>query len=139
MSNSLNLLENRRLAYNAGRKYLLSQGYSLYTSQFWTNRGVIDLVMEDRKTGDFVFILIESLNKDNYAKRFRMKNVANVYLKSRNIFHNIQWYVHKYKKQDKKIRLDLVQVYIENHRVKLKHRKDITKISNLIIEKQLRN
>ena len=79
MSNSLNLLENRRLAYNAGRKYLLSQGYSLYTSQFWTNRGVIDLVMEDRKTGDFVFILIESLNKDNYAKRFRMKNVANVY------------------------------------------------------------
>lgn len=128
---NLNNLKDRKIGKTAVKRFLISKGYQILATDFWTNTGLIDLVVNDRKTDEVVFVLVEYLDIKNVAKKFKQVKISQKYLNSRKVPDNIIWFINKYQLTDVNIRLDVLQVFVTIDKVKIKHRKDVKDISGL--------
>jgi len=98
------------------RKYLQKKGYRYLKSNFMTNRGEVDLIMQDGET--IVFVEVKCRKEDhraggemlvNISKRYKMETAA-------------RRFVHIHKLHSRPLRFDVIaMVTDENAKPEIKH------------------
>lgn len=95
---------------------LYQRGYRVITQNFCTDRGMIDYIATDPETDELVFVvIIENRNKD-----FKKRENWNKVMLKRFILYTARWYKVKFK-DGRNSRIDIIEAFIDEDKVKLKH------------------
>ena len=100
-------------------KYLKKQRYKIITTNFYTNRGEIDIVAKDGV--EFVFIEVKTRCNENFGKPAE----AVTYFKQKHMYQAAQYYIYKSNQNIKYIRFDVIELYIKNGKIRINHIKQI--------------
>lgn len=99
-------------------KYLEKLGYTILAQNFITYYGEIDIVAKDND--EYVFIEVKTRTSKNFGTPRDAVN-AN---KRKHIISSSKYFIYKYGLENKKIRFDIVEVYINKGKYLIEHIKN---------------
>lgn len=96
-------------------KYLERNDYDIISRNFLTNSGEIDIIAKEKD--EYVFIEV----KTRMSKRFGAPAEAVDYNKQKHILNATRYYVYKNSLENKNIRFDIIEVYINRNNKLINH------------------
>lgn len=99
-------------------KYLEDLGYIILARNFNTYRGEIDIVAKDKD--EYVFIEVKTRTSDNYGIPREAVNKK----KKNHIIKSSEYFIYKYKLENRNIRFDVVEVYVYRNMCFINHIKN---------------
>ena len=100
-------------------KYLEQKGYKILDRNFSCKRGEIDIVALDK--AQIVFIEIKSRTNKEYG----LPSEAVTKKKIEHILKTAEYYLYVRNLQKEAVRIDVIEVYIENMQIKINHLKQV--------------
>ncbi|MBN1845454.1 MAG: YraN family protein [Sedimentisphaerales bacterium] len=97
------------------RKYLQKQGYRHWTSNYATERGEIDLIMQDGQT--IVFVEVKALQRETFVAGEQLVNVR----KQSRIARAARHFLARHRLGDYPCRFDVVIVHREGKKTVCRH------------------
>jgi len=99
------------------QKYLTQNNYIIILNNFRCRFGEIDIIARDMEKQELVFIEVKTRNNSLYGRPAESINKR----KKRHILKTIQYFLHRYKLEEEFVRIDAIEVYINNGRCYLNH------------------
>lgn len=117
-------MDKRRILGNVGEteveQYLLKNNYKILDRNFQCNLGEIDIIALD-KNKEIVFIEVKTRNNILYG--YPAEAVTNK--KLQHICNTAKYYLHIRNLEDEPIRIDVIEVYIQNNCYEINHIKQV--------------
>lgn len=101
-------------------QYLLEKGYIIIDRNFNCRQGEIDIIAKDKN--EIVFIEVKTRTNKSYGKPVD----AVTYFKQNHILNSIKYYVYLNKLENEFIRIDIIEVYQKERKIKVNHIKNVT-------------
>ena len=100
---------------NIVANYLYKKGYTILDRNFYCWWGEIDIIAQDRN--EIVFVEVKTRSNRNYGDASEAVN----FNKKRHLFKTIEYYIHCHNLEHYFLRIDVVEVYFSNGKVKINH------------------
>ena len=110
-----------KLGENISCEYLKNNGYNILERNFNCMQGEIDIIAYDIFQKEIVFIEVKTRTNFNYG--FPSDSVNKV--KLNHMKRSIEYYLYKRKLGDYYIRVDVIEVVLNNGKYKLNHLKNV--------------
>lgn len=99
--------------------YLKKNGIKIMKRNFYCKAGEIDIIAQDKE--ELVFIEVKSRTNCKYGKPSEAVNFP----KQKHLFHAIEYYLYSKKMKNVKVRIDVIEVYIQQNKANINHIKNI--------------
>ena len=129
-----NKIELGKYGENIAVQYLKQKNYKIITQNFRCKQGEIDIIAEEKKNKEIVFIEVKTRTNLNYGVASEAVNN----IKINHIYKTAQYYILKNKIQNKSIRIDVIEIYITNSKRLEKNQKELLQ-AEMQAEKELEN
>lgn len=96
-------------------EYLIENGYKILERNFSCRQGEIDIIAKDKN--EIVFIEVKTRTNKKYGEPVE----AVTYIKRRHLIKTIEYYLYIKKLEDEFIRIDVIEIYIKEHKFLLHH------------------
>ena len=116
-----NKIELGKYGENIAVQYLKQKNYKIITQNFRCKQGEIDIIAEEKKNKEIVFIEVKTRTNLNYGVASEAVNN----IKINHIYKTAQYYILKNKIQNKSIRIDVIEIYITNSKRLEKNQKEL--------------
>ena len=117
------ILENKRQFGNIGEniacRYLQDLGYEIIERNFNCRQGEIDIVAKDKD--EYVFIEVKTRSNLCFGKP---SEAVDDY-KQKHIYKSTKYYLHIHGLDNCFVRFDVIEIYLVEHKYKLKHLKQV--------------
>lgn len=100
------------------QKYLLKNKYEIIETNFRCRQGEIDIIAKEKE--ELVFIEVKTRTNRNYGEPID----AVTYIKQKHIIKAIQYYLFLKEIENTFIRIDIIEIYIKNGRIYIRHNKN---------------
>lgn len=100
-------------------RFLRKIGYVILSQNFYTREGEIDIVAKDKN--EYIFIEVKTRVSKKYGNPVEAVNKA----KEKHILLSSKYYIYKYRLQNKFIRFDIIEVYIDGKNKFINHIKNV--------------
>ena len=100
-------------------KFLRSIGYIILSQNFYAREGEIDIVAKEKD--EYIFVEVKTRISNKYGKPVDAVNKR----KKKHILATSKYYIYKYGLEDKYIRFDVVEVYIDGKNKSINHIKNV--------------
>ena len=100
-------------------KYLKQKGYKILERNFSCKRGEIDIIALEKN--EIVFIEI----KARVSLKYGFPSEAVTKYKLKHIYKTAEYYLYTRNLQKENCRIDVIEVYIKNNKVKINHLKQV--------------
>lgn len=100
-------------------KYLKQLGYKILLKNFVSRQGEIDIIAKDKE--EYVFIEVKSRSSGTYGKPVDAVNAEKI----KHILDVSRYFIYKNKIDNKLIRFDIIEVYINKKNYFINHIKNI--------------
>lgn len=100
-------------------RYLLKKEYVIMKRNFSCRQGEIDIIAKDKE--EIVFIEVKTRSNFLYGKPADAVNK----IKQNHIYEVARYFLHLNKLEDKFVRFDVIEVYIEKNRATVNHIKQM--------------
>lgn len=108
---------------NAGEKiaclYLKQKGYTIIETNFFCRQGEIDIIAKDRN--EYVFIEVKTRRNELYGSPCEAVNKK----KQKHIYKSTKLYIYIHKLENEIIRFDVIEIYLNKNKCKIKHLKQV--------------
>ncbi len=111
--------EKGKLGENIATEYLKENGYRIIERNFHCKKGEIDIIAE--KSHEYIFIEVKARTNLKYGTP--AESVTPI--KEKHIKKATEYYLYKYNLENCYIRFDVIEIYINNNKVKINHIKQI--------------
>lgn len=101
------------------KQYLEQQGYKILDRNFSCKRGEIDIIALDKK--EIVFVEIKSRTN----REFGLPSEAVTKKKIEHILKTAEYYLYIRNLQNEQTRIDVIEIYIQNNKIKINHLKQV--------------
>ncbi len=129
-----NKIELGKYGENIAVQYLKQKNYKIITQNFRCKQGEIDIIAEEKKNKEIVFIEVKTRTNLNYGVASEAVNN----IKINHIYKTAQYYILKNKIQNKSNRIDVIEIYITNSKRLEKNQKELLQ-AEMKNEKELEN
>ncbi len=102
---------------NIACKYLEGNKYQIIERNFSCKQGEIDIIAKDTKQSDIVFIQVKTRSNLKYGNPAESVN----YRKRRHLKQTIQYYMYKNHMKYVPIRVDVIEIYMQEKGAKINH------------------
>lgn len=106
---------------NIACKYLVDKKYKIIERNFSCKQGEIDIVAKDLVKNEYVFIEVKTRSNFSYGKPAE----AVTDIKQKHILKSTKYYLHIHKLENAFIRFDIIEIYLNKHKYKLRHLKQV--------------
>ena len=100
-------------------KFLRKLGYMILSQNFYAREGEIDIVAKDKN--EYIFVEVKTRISNKYGKPIDAVNK----IKQKHILETSKYYIYKYGLENKYIRFDIVEVYINGKNKFINHIKNV--------------
>ena len=100
---------------NIAVDYLRKNGYKILDRNFYCWWGEIDIIAQDKN--EIVFVEVKSRSNNNYGKAAEAVNSV----KKIHLWKSIEFYLYVKKIPNSFIRIDVIEIYISDGKVKINH------------------
>lgn len=100
-------------------KYLKKSNYNIICRNFLSRNGEIDIIAKDND--EYVFIEV----KTRMSRKYGNPAEAVSYNKQKHILNTAKYYIFKYSLENKNIRFDIIEVYINKKDILINHIKNV--------------
>ena len=107
--------ETGRIGEDISVKYLEQIGYTIIERNFECNQGEIDIIAKDKN--EIVFIEVKTRTSNKYGAPSEAVNK----IKQKHMLQTIKYYLYIRNLSDEFIRVDVIEVYINNNVYKVNH------------------
>lgn len=104
---------------NLAVKYLVSRGYKILDRNFMCRLGEIDIIANFKT--EYIFVEVKTRRNKNYGAPIDSVNTAKV----NHIYNTAKYYLYKNYLMNESIRFDIIEIYIKNKKVYLRHTKNV--------------
>ncbi len=111
--------ETGKLGEKLTVKYLKSKGYKVIEKNFECRQGEIDIIAQDKK--ELVFIEVKTRTNIKYGSPAEAVNN----LKQKHLIKAVKYYLYSRHLENEFIRIDVVEIYIYEHKYRVNHVKQI--------------
>ena len=108
-----------KIGENLATKYLEKCGYKIIFRNFKCKQGEIDIIAQYKQ--EIIFVEVKTRTNFNYGSPVD----AVTHIKQKHIKKAIQYYLYKNNLYNVFIRVDIIEVYIKNHKYNINHIKQI--------------
>lgn len=119
MKNNFHNKEIGKYGENIACKYLEKNGYNILCRNFNTNNSEIDIIAKDKD--EIVFIEVKSRTSKQYGAPIESVNE----FKKKHIISAAKYYIYKNSLENKNIRFDIIEVYINEKENLINHIKNV--------------
>lgn len=101
--------------------FLKQKGYQILERNFYTRQGEIDIIAKEKQ--EYVFVEVKTRTNNQYGEPIEAIN-------QKKIFHlkrAIRYYLYCHQLENKNIRIDVIEVKYQNHKIYLHHIKQAIK------------
>ncbi len=116
MNNNQNM---GKLGEDEATKYLIKKGYKILDRNFNSTQGEIDIIALDKN--EIVFIEVKTRSGIIYGEPAEAVN----YFKLQHMLGTIKYYLHIRNLEDEFIRIDIIEVYVQNNKIKINQIKNV--------------
>ena len=102
-------------------KYLKISNYSVLGRNFKCRQGEIDIIANDNKKNELVFVEVKTRTNFNFGKPAQSVNFS----KQRHLINAANYYIYKNNLFKSFIRFDVIEVFMEDCSFKVNHIKNI--------------
>ena len=95
--------------------YLSKKGYKIIERNFECKQGEIDIIALDSK--ELVFVEVKTRTDMTYGEA----SEAITIFKLKHLLNSIKYYVYTRNLQDEFIRIDVIEIYVKNNKIKINH------------------
>lgn len=106
-----------RLGERLACNFLKDNDYIILERNFRCRQGEIDIIATDTKNRELVFIEVKTRTNLSYGEAAEAVNR----LKRQHIYRCVEYYIYVNKTKKLPIRIDVIEIYLENGRVKINH------------------
>lgn len=106
-----------KIGENLACKYLNERGYKILKRNYRCKQGEIDIIAYDTKSKEIVFIEVKTRQSMKYGTPAEAVNKP----KQKHIIKAVEFYIYKNKIIDKKIRFDVIEIFINNSKYEINH------------------
>lgn len=106
-----------KLGEDIACKYLQKNGYELIERNFYCRQGEIDIIAKDLKKRELVFFEVKTRTNLKFGDPAEAVNSN----KQKHIIHSTKYYLYKHRIHNVPIRLDVIEINIENGKYRLHH------------------
>lgn len=96
-------------------KYLMQNGYTILERNFNCWQGEIDIIAVDKQ--EIVFVEVKTRRNRRYG--FAVEAVNDI--KKKHLWKAVEYYVYSRNLQNEFIRIDVIEVYLNNENIKINH------------------
>lgn len=96
-------------------KYLEKIGYEIICNNFRCTQGEIDIIAKDKE--EIVFVEVKTRTSIRYGEA----KEAVDHRKQRHIINAARYYLYKTSKENAKVRIDVIEVYLAGDKAKINH------------------
>lgn len=94
-------------------------GYIIITKNYFTKFGEIDIIAKDKE--EYVFIEVKTRTTESYGKPIEAVNED----KQKHILKSTKHFIYKYNIENKYIRFDIIEIYINSKGTNINHIKNV--------------
>ena len=118
-----NKIELGKYGETIATQYLKQKNYKIITKNFRCKQGEIDIIAEEKKNKEIVFIEVKTRTNLTYGTPSEAVNN----IKINHIYKTAQYYILKNKILNKSIRIDVIEIYIQKaqEKITINHLKSI--------------
>ena len=100
-------------------KYLEDKGIKVIKRNFYCKFGEIDIIARDKE--ELVFIEVKTRTNSKYGKPAEAVSIS----KQKHLYHSIEYYLYSNNIKNKKVRIDVVEIYLDFKKQVINHIKNI--------------
>jgi putative endonuclease len=108
-----------KLGEDLASKYLIENGYSIMTRNFYCRQGEIDIVAT--KQDEIIFVEVKTRTNFYYGRPAEAVNG----IKRKNMQKASAYFIYKNRLNNISIRFDVIEIFIEKNQYKINHIKQI--------------
>ena len=108
-----------KLGEDEAVKYLIKNGCIILDRNYNCAQGELDIVALDKN--EIVFVEVKTRRSAYYGEPAEAVN----YYKLKHMISSIKYYLYKRNLEDEFIRIDIIEVYIKQDRIKINHIKNV--------------
>ena len=111
-------MKKKKLGYigeQVATAYLVKNNYKILLRNFYTKKGEIDIIAEDKN--EIVFIEVKTRSSTNYGKPVEAVNA----LKRKHFYNAAKFYLYKNRQFNRFVRFDVIEVLIKDGRFNVNH------------------
>ena len=104
-----------KIGEDIATEYLQKNGYNVIERNFYCSQGEIDIIAIDKE--ELVFIEVKTRTDTFFGEPGEAVN----YYKIKHMVNAIKYYTYKRNLMDEFIRIDVIEVYLKNDKVRINH------------------
>ena len=104
-----------KMGENLTCQYLQSKGYKIIDRNFHYRYGEIDIIA--KRNNELIFVEVKTRTNCNFGKPAEAVNN----IKKKHIYKTAKYYIYSTGKQESQIRFDVVEVFIQDGKIKFNH------------------
>lgn len=108
-----------KLGEDLATKYLEQQGYKVIERNFECRQGEIDIIAIDKN--ELVFIEVKTRTNLKYGKPIEAVNQN----KQKHLTKAVRYYLYSRHLENEFVRIDVIEIYLYNHKYRVNHIKQI--------------
>lgn len=108
-----------KIGEDIASKYLEAEGYTIIERNFFARQGEIDIIARDKK--ELVFIEVKTRTNNLYGEPVEAVNIQ----KQKHLINTTKYYLYSKNLENEFVRLDIIEVYINNDKYRINHIKQI--------------
>lgn len=110
-----------KIGEDLATKYLENLGYTIIERNFMANQGEIDIVARDNAKEELVFVEVKTRTNTLYGKPIDSVTEP----KQKHLISTVKYYLYSKHLENEFVRLDVVEVYLNDDFYKINHIKQI--------------
>lgn len=110
-----------KLGEDLATKYLEQHGYKVIERNFECRQGEIDIIAIDIEKNELVFIEVKTRTNLKYGKPIEAVNQN----KQKHLTKAVRYYLYSRHLENEFVRIDVIEIYLYNHKYKVNHIKQI--------------
>lgn len=108
-----------KLGENLAIKYLKQIGYKVIERNFECRQGEIDIIALDKN--EIIFIEVKTRTNIKFGNPIEAVNE----IKQKHLLKAVKYYLYSRNLENKFVRIDVIEIYLYNHKCKINHIKQI--------------
>lgn len=110
-----------KMGEDLAQQYIQELGMKIIKRNFYCKFGEIDIIAKDQN--ELVFIEVKTRTNNKYGKPVDAVN----FTKQKHLYYSIEYYLYSQKIKNTKIRIDVIEIYINSGKESINHIKNIYK------------
>lgn len=100
-------------------QYLQEEGYQIIQRNFYAKQGEIDIITKQNRT--IIFVEVKTRTNEIFGKPADAVH----YFKQKHMYQTAKYYLYQTKQENKEIRFDVIEVWIQKGKITFHHIKQI--------------